>query len=54
MRPFAQSVYVNQLCETSDELVQIAYGSNYARLAVIKKKCDPANVLRLNQAIKAA
>jgi len=51
LRPFAQGIYVNQLGETSDELVRAAYGANYARLAAIKKKYDPANALRLNQNI---
>ena len=31
-----------------------AYGSNLARLVALKKKYDPANVLRLNQNIKPA
>jgi FAD/FMN-containing dehydrogenase len=44
--------YSNQLGETSDELVRAAYGENYARLAELKKKYDPGNVLRLNQNIK--
>jgi hypothetical protein len=35
-----------------EELVRAAYGSNYARLAEIKKKYDPTNVLRLDQNIK--
>ncbi len=52
LQPFAHGVYVNQLGETSDELVRAAYGPNYARLAEIKKKYDPKNVLRLNQNIK--
>jgi FAD/FMN-containing dehydrogenase len=52
LQPFAHGVYVNQLGETSEGLVRTAYGSNYARLAEIKKKYDPANVLRLNQNIK--
>lgn len=52
LRPFAQGVYVNQLGETSDELVRTAYGSNYARLVAIKKKYDSTNVLRSNQNIK--
>lgn len=52
LRPLARGVYVNQLGETSEELVRTAYGSNYARLAEIKKKYDPRNVLRLNQNIK--
>jgi FAD/FMN-containing dehydrogenase len=45
-------VYVNQLGETSDELVRAAYGSNYARLVEMKRKYDPKNVLSLNQNIK--
>ena len=52
LQPFAHGAYVNQLGETSDELVQMAYGPNYARLVEIKKKYDPRNVLRLNQNIK--
>ena len=50
--PFAQGVYVNQLGDTSDQLVRSGYGPNYARLVEIKKKYDPNNVLRLNQNIK--
>jgi FAD/FMN-containing dehydrogenase len=52
MQPFAHGVYVNQLGDTSDQLVRSAYGPNYARLAEIKEKYDPKNVLRLNQNIK--
>jgi hypothetical protein len=52
LQPFAHGVYVNQLGDTSDQLVRLAYGGNYARLAEIKKKYDPKNVLRLNQNIK--
>jgi FAD/FMN-containing dehydrogenase len=52
LKPFAHGVYVNQLGETSEELVRAAYGSNYARLVEMKKKYDPKNVLRLNQNIK--
>jgi len=51
LQPFAHGVYVNQLGETSDELVRAAYASNYARLVEIKKKYDPKNVLHLNQNI---
>ena len=53
LQPFAHGVYVNQLGDTSDELVRSAYGPNYARLIEIKKKYDPTNLLRLNQNIKA-
>jgi len=52
LRPFATAVYVNQLGDTSDQLVRSGYGPNYARLVEIKKKYDPRNVLRLNQNIK--
>jgi hypothetical protein len=54
LQPFAHGVYVNQLGETSEELVRTAYGPNYARLVEIKKKYDPKNVLRLNQNIQPA
>lgn len=53
LQPFAHGVYVNQLGETSEELVRAAYGPNYTRLVEIKKKYDPRNVLRLSQNIKA-
>ncbi len=52
LQPFAHGVYVNQLGDTSEDLVRAAYGSNYARLAEIKKKYDPKNVLRINQNIQ--
>ena len=52
LQPFAHGVYVNQLGDTSDQLVRSAYGPNYNRLVEIKKKYDPNNVLRLNQNIK--
>lgn len=51
LQPFAHGVYVNQLGDTSDELVRSGYGPNYSRLIEIKKKFDPNNVLRLNQNI---
>lgn len=52
LQPFAHGVYVNQLGDTSEQLVRAGYGPNYARLAEIKKKYDPENVLRLNQNIR--
>jgi FAD/FMN-containing dehydrogenase len=52
LRPIAQGAYVNQLGETSEDLVRQAYGANYARLVAIKKKYDPKNVLRSNQNIR--
>jgi len=52
LQQFAHGVYVNQLGDTSDQLVRWGYGPNYARLVEIEKKYDPSNVLRLNQNIK--
>jgi hypothetical protein len=52
LQSFAHGVYINQLGDTSDQLVRSGYGANYARLVEIKKKYDPHNVLRLNQNIK--
>jgi FAD/FMN-containing dehydrogenase len=54
LQPLARGLYVNQLGETSDALVRAGYGPNYARLAEIKKKYDPNNLLRLNQNITPA
>lgn len=52
LQPFSRGLYVNGLSETNDELMKAAYGNNYARLAQVKKKYDPSNVLRLNPNIK--
>ncbi len=37
-----------------DDRVQAAYGPNYKRLAELKRKYDPDNVLATNQNIKPA
>jgi FAD/FMN-containing dehydrogenase len=52
LHPFATGAYVNQLGETSDDLVRTAYGANYTRLLALKKKYDPNNVLQSNQNIR--
>jgi FAD/FMN-containing dehydrogenase len=54
LSPFATGAYVNQLGETSDDLVRTSYGANYSRLAALKKKYDPENVLQSNQNIRPA
>lgn len=53
--PYADgSVYVNFMTEDEATRVQSAYGSNFQRLAQIKKKYDPDNLFHLNQNIKPA
>jgi hypothetical protein len=54
LQPFAHGTYVNQLGETNEDLVRAAYGPNYARLAAVKRKYDPENVLSINQNIHPA
>ena len=49
LRPQAHGAYVNQLGETSEELVRLAYGVNHPRLAKLKRKYDPENMFRSNQ-----
>jgi FAD/FMN-containing dehydrogenase len=46
--------YVGQEEKDADALVRSAFGSNYGRLAQIKRKYDPTNLFRLNQNIKPA
>lgn len=53
--PFASGgVYVNFLTADEEERVSAAYGSNYDRLARVKRKYDPSNLFRMNQNIKPA
>ena len=58
MQPFVErAVYVNALEERPEEVEQRvgeAYGANYERLAVLKKKYDSTNFFRMNQNIKPA
>jgi FAD/FMN-containing dehydrogenase len=55
MRPWSASlVYVNALGEDDGARVREAYGENYARLARVKSKYDPANRFRRNQNIAPA
>lgn len=54
LQPFSHGMYINGLSEPTGELMRAAYGANYARLAEIKKKYDPNNVLRLNPNIRPA
>jgi FAD/FMN-containing dehydrogenase len=54
LQPLAHGTYVNQLGETSEELLRAAYRAHYARLVELKKKYDPKNVWRSNQNINPA
>ena len=51
--PFASGgVYVNFLTADEGDRVPAAYGSNYDRLARVKREYDPDNLFRMNQNIK--
>lgn len=55
LHPFAgDGVYVNDLSHDDGDRVRIAYGSNYERLAALKKKYDPDNFFHLNPNIEPA
>ena len=52
-KPFASSgAYINFMTEDEGGRVTAAYGSNYERLAKIKKQYDPENIFHHNQNIK--
>jgi FAD/FMN-containing dehydrogenase len=51
--PFSTGgVYVNFQSGDETEGVRAAYGSNYNRLARVKRMYDPANLFRVNQNIQ--
>jgi FAD/FMN-containing dehydrogenase len=51
--PYASAgAYVNFMTEDEVDRIAAAYGSNFARLAQIKRKHDPGNIFHLNQNIK--
>jgi len=51
--PFATGgTYVNFLTEDETDRVRAAYGSNYGRLAQVKRRYDPDNLFHTNQNIK--
>ena len=56
LHPFsAGGAYVNFLMDDEGQArVKAAYGDNYARLAAIKGRYDPANLFRVNQNIHPA
>lgn len=55
MLPFTKGFYVNQVgteAEEGADLIKAAYGTNYERLATMKRKYDPTNLFSHNQNIK--
>ncbi|GAB7544818.1 FAD-binding oxidoreductase [Cupriavidus sp. 8B] len=46
--------YINMMMDEGNDNVKAAYRDNYARLAQIKRKYDPANLFRVNQNIRPA
>jgi FAD/FMN-containing dehydrogenase len=53
--PFSTgAVYVNFLTNDEQDRIRAAYGANYERLAVLKRKYDPTNLFRMNQNIQPA
>ena len=53
--PYASAgAYVNFMTGDETDRVATAYGTNYNRLAQIKKQYDPDNVFHLNQNIRPA
>jgi FAD/FMN-containing dehydrogenase len=52
MQPFSSGgVYVNYLGHEGEDRIKAAYGSNYERLARLKRAYDPSNLFRFNQNI---
>lgn len=56
LRPFSTGgVYVNfQTADEGEDRVRAAYGSNYPRLAAVKKQYDPDNLFHINRNIAPA
>lgn len=55
MAPYATGgVYVNLLGQDERDRVRNAYGSNYERLAEVKRRWDPGNLFRKNHNIEPA
>ncbi len=55
LHPFSSGGgYINMMMDEGEANVKAAYRDNYARLAQVKHKYDPANLFRVNQNIPPA
>jgi FAD/FMN-containing dehydrogenase len=53
LHPFSSGgAYINMMMDEGEDNVKAAYRENYARLAEVKRKYDPANLFRVNQNIR--
>jgi FAD/FMN-containing dehydrogenase len=54
-KPYAAgTAYINFMPEDEVDRVEAAYGSNYQRLAEVKRRYDPQNLFRMNQNVRPA
>jgi FAD/FMN-containing dehydrogenase len=52
-KPYAAgTAYINFMPEDEVDRVEAAYGSNYQRLAEVKRRYDPQNLFRMNQNVR--
>lgn len=55
IEPLTQGFYVNEIAhDDSSSCVRAVYGNNYARLAALKSRFDPANLFRMNANVPPA
>ena len=53
LQPFSGGrIYSNYQSTEGESAVKAVFGDNYARLAALKKKYDPANIFQLNQNVR--
>jgi hypothetical protein len=52
VRSYVRRAYTNMLNDEESDRVKDAYGRQYARLAMLKRRFDPHNFFRLNPNIK--
>jgi FAD/FMN-containing dehydrogenase len=53
-RHSSKGTYINYLSTNDAAAVKASYGENFARLAELKRKYDPANLFRHNRNIRLA